>query len=194
MGGFKTETEAEINDDILAERMSKGDDQAFTQLYERYFQKIYAFVIRRVNHQLVAEDIVSEIFLKAFVKRQSFVLRPSFSAWLYRIATNTITDYYRLKHPEVSLNNEEAPIDPADNRQTIIEFTDQKILAEALEIILEKLSKRERLAVTMKYYAEASYEEIAGVLQCSSNNAGVILHRALSKCEKLAGEKLVEFK
>lgn len=182
------------SDDSLAERMSKGDDRAFSELYERYFQKIYTFVIRRVSHQHLTEDIVSEVFLKAFAKRQTFVLRPSFSAWIYRIATNTITDHYRIKHQDSSLDDEDKPIDPVDNRQSMTEATDQNILCAELEKVLENLSERERLAITMKYYAEASYDEIAVILKCTVNNAGVILHRALSKCEKLAGEKLMSFK
>ncbi|MFH1252871.1 MAG: RNA polymerase sigma factor [Candidatus Uhrbacteria bacterium] len=195
LGNLRNETASETeNDDDLAVRMSKGDDQAFSQLYERYFQKIYTFVIRRVIHQHTAEDIVSEVFLKAFAKRQTFVLRPSFSAWLYRIATNTITDHYRMKHQASSLDDEEKSFDPADSRQNVIESTDQNILGEELERVLENLPERERLVITMKYYAEASYEEIAQTLKCTPNNAGVILHRALSKCEKLASDKLMSFK
>lgn len=194
LGSFKVEANIKTeDDDILAEKMSKGDDRAFAELYERYFQRIYTFVIRRVCHQHLAEDIVSEVFLKAFNKRETFVLRPSFSAWLYRIATNTITDHYRLKHNEISLNDEESPLDPVDGRQNMVENTDQIILGEELEKILENLPERERLAVTMKYYAEASYEEISKVLKCTANNAGVILHRGLAKCEVIGGEKIRRF-
>lgn len=190
LGGLREKVAAEKSDDFLAELMSQGDDEAFTQLYERYFSKIYAFVIRRVGNQHIAEDLVSNIFLKAFAKRGTFVLRPSFSAWIYRIATNTITDHYRTARTHTSIDDEEKLFNPADHRENVIEGTDRKMLAEELEKVLEKLPERERIAVTMKYYVEASYEEIAETLKCTPNNAGVILHRALSKCESFAGDRL----
>ncbi|HBR81072.1 MAG: RNA polymerase sigma factor, sigma-70 family [Candidatus Uhrbacteria bacterium GW2011_GWE2_45_35] len=191
LGGFKTvQSITETDDNILAQRMADGDDRAFAELYERYFQKIYTFVVRRVSDQRVAEDLVSDVFIKAFAKRTSFVLCPSFSAWIYRIATNRITDYYRTAKKSFSLDDEENTFQPADHHENVIEKTDRLMLGEHLEKILEKLSERDRLAVTMKYYAEASYEEIAEVLKCTPNNAGVIIHRALKKCSALAGEKL----
>jgi RNA polymerase sigma-70 factor (ECF subfamily) len=193
LGRFRETTEEE-HDDILAVRMSQGDDRAFSQLYERYFQKIYTFVVRRVGHQHVAEDVVSEVFLKAFAKRHAFVLRPSFSSWIFRIATNTITDHYRAKHFDTSIDDDESPLDPADHQQNLSKAADLNLLGIELEKVLEELSERERLAITMKYYAEASYEEMANVLKCSANNAGVILHRALLKCEKIANKKLSSFK
>jgi len=190
LGGFRETSEVEKSDDVLAELMSQGDDEAFSQLYDRYFSKIYAFTIRRVGNQHIAEDLVADIFLKAFAKRNTFVLRPSFSAWLYRIATNTITDHYRTSHSHTSLDDEEKPFDPADHRENVVEGTDRIMLGEEIEKVLEKLPERERIAVTMKFYVEASYEEIAETLKCTPNNAGVILHRALNKCEKMAGERL----
>lgn len=181
---------SEVDDNTLAKRMAGGDDNAFAELYERYFQKIYAFVVRRVTDQRTAEDLVSDIFMKAFAKKDSFVPRPSFSAWIYRIATNRITDYYRTAKKNFSLDDEESNFQPADHHENLVEKTDRNLLGEELEKILEKLSERDRLAVTMKYYAEASYEEIAQVIKCTPNNAGVIIHRALKKCLDLSGEKL----
>ena len=128
---------------------------------------------------------------KAFKKTSE---TTSFSSWIFRIATNTITDHYRAKHFDTSIDDDESPLDPADHQQNLSKAADLNLLGIELEKVLEELSERERLAITMKYYAEASYEEMANVLKCSANNAGVILHRALLKCEKIANKKLSSFK
>jgi len=191
LGGLKENVmPAEVSDDTLAEQMQQGDDGAFAKLYERYFQKIYSFTIRRVSNQHIAEDLVSEIFTKCFAKRATFTLRPSFAAWLYRVATNTITDYYRTSKTAFSIDDAETTFEPVEPRENMITKTDQILLGEVLEQVLEKLTQRERIAVTMKYYAEATHEEIAKVLKCTPNNAGVIVHRSLKKCAHLAGHKL----
>lgn len=185
---FLLKETVEETDEMLVVRMQKGDDQAFSMLYERYFQKMYSFVLRRVSHAQIAEDLVSDIFLKAFTHRQRFVWKVSFSAWLYRIATNRVTDYYRAAKPTEEL--EEERHDRADGRPGTEQLAEWKGLGVQLETLLHKLSERERLAITLKYYSECTNEEIAETLQVTANNAGVILHRALTKCEQLADDRL----
>jgi RNA polymerase sigma-70 factor (ECF subfamily) len=188
LGGEKVEPSLEsLDDETLAKRMSEGDDRAFETLYERYFQKVYMFVVRRTGHQQTAEDLVSDVFMKAFTHRRSFVWKTSFSAWIYRIATNRITDYYRSKKPteELDETHEQHPA-PA----SVPGEVDVQLLGRELESVIEKLAERERIVLTMKFYAECTNEEIAKALNVTANNAGVILHRALAKCAKLASEKL----
>lgn len=186
--GFLLQEHTEETDEMLVIRMQKGDDRAFSMLYERYFQKIYSFVLRRVSHAQIAEDLVSDIFLKAFTHRQRFVWKVSFSAWLYRIATNRVTDHYRAAKPIEEL--EEERHDRPDGRPGTEQFAEWNGLGKQLEALLHKLSERERLAITLKYYSECSNEEIAEALSVTANNAGVILHRALAKCEQLADDRL----
>lgn len=167
-------------DEDLVRAMQRGDDQAFELLYERYFQKIYAFVVRRVGHRQTAEDLVSDVFMKAFAHRQSFVWKTSFSAWIYRIATNRITDHHRTKKPAEEFD--EAKHDQPSTLPRPQDEIDREILRKKLEAVLETLNERERMAVTMKYYGECDNAEIAAALKVTPNNVGVILHRALKKC------------
>lgn len=177
----------EQRDEDLARRMNQGDDRAFEILYERYFQKIYAFTVRRVSHHQVAEDLVAEIFLKAFRHRLSFTWKTSFSAWIYRIATNTITDHYRTRKSTNELDEQTADVASSQHLATEV---DVQLLGRELEAVIVKLGERERIAVTMKFYGACSNDEIGQALKVSANNAAVILHRALKKCEQHAGERL----
>jgi len=192
LGAFRAQGAAqETSDEELAKRMHDGDDAAFEQLYGRYFDKIYAFVLRRVGHAATAEDLVSDIFMKAFAHRRTFVWKTSFSAWIYRIATNRITDHYRTKKPTEELVEERH--DQPANIPGAPQEADRKMIGIELEAVLEKLGERERMAVTMKFYGECDNAEIAQALNCTPNNAGVILHRALKKCEQHAGERLKSY-
>lgn len=177
--------QTEMTDEQLVQRMQSGDDRAFELLYDRYFEKIYRFVMRRVWRSEIAEDLVSEIFLKAFAKRHTFVWRVSFSAWIYRIATNAITDYIRTRKPI-----EELPKTLSSHEAHSSAHVDQEFLGNELELVLARLDPREQLAITMKFFGECSNVEIATALRVNVNHAGVILHRALKKCEQYASEKL----
>lgn len=183
--GANTLEMVEISDEELARRMGDGDDEAFERLYDRYLPKVYGFVLRRVSHHEIAEDLVSDVFMKAFTHRQNFVWKTSFSAWIFRIATNRLTDHYRTKKPDAELDDTHAENGPSPATEA-----ENIMLNEELERVIERLNERERMIVTMKFYAECTNEEIAKALNVTPNNAGVILHRALAKCEKLASDKL----
>src|SRR5918911_629419 len=97
---------------------AKQDPNAFGELYDRYFHQIYRFVYSRVKEQAGAEDVTSEVFMKALRGMPRFVDtgRP-FSAWLYQIAVNAIADRYRSRRvmedvDEMrSISTGEAPLD-----------------------------------------------------------------------------------
>lgn len=182
LGTFRAAEESgSKTDEDLVRAMQSGDDRAFEMLYERYFDKMYAFVVRRVGHHQTAEDLVSDVFMKAFTHRQAFVWRTSFSAWIYRIATNRITDYHRTKKPADEFD--ETTHDQPSTVPHAPDEVDRAILHKRLETVLEKLPERERVAVTMKFYGECDNGEIAKALKVTPNNVGVIVHRALKKCQ-----------
>jgi len=182
------EASVEETDKDLVNRMNGGEDAAFDELYSRYFDKIYAFVIRRVSHHHIAEDIVSKVFLKAFANRKGFVWKVSFNAWIYRIATNTITDHYRTKKADVELNVEIH--DQPMSGEIASRQVDIGILGKELEGVLEKLKERDRMAISLKFYSELSNPEIAEALKCKPEHVAVIVHRALKKCQSLTGKEL----
>ena len=181
----------ETDEKEIAARMAGGDEQAFDLLYDRYAKKVYAYVLRRVGDRHVAEDLTSDIFMKAFAARRTFTWRTSFSAWVYRIAANRVVDHYRAK-------KNDQPLDEEAENKAMVRFEgdvtfDRDALRRLLETLLDKLSERERHAVTLRFYAERSFEEVAQALGCTQNNATVIVHRALKKCQKLAPESLSSF-
>ena len=181
LGRFRVASDAaERTDEDLVRAMHSGEDHAFNELYDRYFDKIYAFVVRRVGHRQVAEDMVTDVFMKAFLHRMSFVWKTSFSAWIYRIAANRITDHHRAKKPTEEFD--ETQHDRPSTLPSAPDEIDRVMLGKKLEAALEKLTERERLAVGMKYYGECDNGEIADALKVTANNVGVILHRALKQC------------
>lgn len=182
LGTFRaSEQAADRTDEDLVRAMHRGDDRSFDLLYEKYFNRIYAFVVRRVGSHQVAEDLVADVFMKAFTNRKAFVWRGSFTAWIYRIATNRVTDYHRTKkHAEPF---DEAVHDRPSTVPNAPELVDRELLRRRLDAVLDVLSERERIAVTMKYYGECDNGEIATALHVTPNNVGVILHRALKKCQ-----------
>src|SRR5438067_9838247 len=87
-------------DEVQLVERAKRDPAAFGELYDRHFNQIYRFVYSRVGEQAAAEDVTSEVFMKALrgIGRYQDTGRP-FQAWLYQIAVNAIADKYRSARP-----------------------------------------------------------------------------------------------
>jgi RNA polymerase sigma-70 factor (ECF subfamily) len=161
----------------LAQR-ARTDDQAFSELYELYLDPIYGFVLKRVGHVQTAEDLTSDIFHKVFLHLESFnPTKASFRTWIYQIATNRMIDYWRTEGKRKTQAIEDLQIPNAQDNpaRAMMEEEEKRRIQSLLTILPEK----QQQAVSLKYFSELSYEEIAGVMKISPNNVGVLLHRAL---------------
>jgi|SRR3989338_375182 len=172
------------NEMELVER-AKTNDQAFEILYNFYFPKIYRYLFKRIGHAQATEDLTSITFMKVFCNLKKYKHQGyTFGAWVYKIATNNLIDYYRQsgRRQEVDIEQvseiESNGPSPSESMQNIEE---QKFV----KFILEKLPKRYKEVLYLKFFAEMSNQEIAGTLKISTNNAGVLLYRALKNFQKI---------
>src|SRR5512146_2997957 len=90
---------------LLVEQAQTGEGEAFSKLYEAYFDRVYRFIYFRVADALMAEDLASQVFLKAWENLHRYRPRGPFLAWLYAIARNTVIDTYRTRKQTVSLDD-----------------------------------------------------------------------------------------
>lgn len=101
------QTQETVANEIIWISLSQlGNREMFAHLYEKYVERIYRYIYCRVTDNMLAEDITSQVFLKAWEKLNSYELGLSpFLAWLYRIARNTVIDYYRTKKAAISIDD-----------------------------------------------------------------------------------------
>lgn len=182
-----TEKMAEHNGRYYSELAMRAtwDKNAFEELYEYFFPRVYSFIFARMKDSEAADDVVSVAFEKMLLKLDDYdVAKGAFSTWFFRIASNCMTDYYRKQ----TRNNEaqwEDFFDPADDRATPEQETLKKEGASELLKALDKLSDREKNIVTLKYFSGLSNKEIAEAEGMTASNVGVILHRSLGKLKGL---------
>lgn len=162
---------------------AKANPERFGKLYDKYIDKVYRYVYRRVNDVANTEDIVSKTFYDAVKNLPSYQWKGlPFVCWLYTIARNNVTDWYRKNNRLniVSIDEEyTAPI-VADQETPRTELSKQE-LQEEIRRTLELLDEEEREIIILKYFEELSNKEIATVMDMSPNHVGVKLFRALKK-------------
>ncbi len=159
--------------------------EAFTQIYEAYYKRVFKYICYRIDDQSMAEEICSQIFERIMIKYPSFSGNDkSFESWLFTIAKNTLNDYYRKKQRIFHF-----PLDYIMDKIAPKSSPDEYILTEEnnayLLQALKHLNERERALVSLKYGAELKNTEIAQLMDLSESNVSVILCRSLKKLKKI---------
>jgi RNA polymerase sigma-70 factor (ECF subfamily) len=158
----------------------------FEKFYQSNIDKIFRFVMFRVgNNRELAEDLVSEIFMKALENFEDYDPKISKSAWIFAIAKNHLANYWRSCRPVESLPEEDEFLE----NKTWFELSvrQAEIGQEKREIydILAKLEQDEREIVTFHYLLGYSYLEIAKMRGASEGSTKVAAHRAIKKLKNL---------
>jgi len=154
----------------------------FSELYNEYFGKVFAYVYGRVQDKEVSLDIVSDVFEKAFVKVRSLRSRDSFGSWLFTIARNEVSSHWRKEKPAQKAAREaaiekELHSQPKSPEEILV----HKERLAFLSTLVRGLPKREQEIIALKFDAELTNREIAGVLSTSEVNVRVTIFRALRK-------------
>jgi len=154
----------------------------FSDLYNEYFSKVFAYVYGRVQDKEVSMDIVSDVFEKAFIKKKSLRSPESFGSWLFTIARNEVSSHWRKEKPAAKAAQEaafenELHHQPRGPEETIL----RRERLDALSLLVRALPRREQEIIALKFDAELTNREIAQVLNTSEVNVRVTIFRALRK-------------
>jgi len=162
-------------EDALVSALSRGSEDAYEILIERYQQPVYNLVCRLLNNPSDGPDIVQEVFLKVFRNIGAFRGSSSLKTWVYRIAVNEAYNHRRWfcrhQRKEVALSLGEGTPTYAQNmsdpgRSPFQQAADHETRA-LVEQALEKLNPKFRAAVVLRDIEDLSYEDIATVLGVS---------------------------
>jgi RNA polymerase sigma-70 factor, ECF subfamily len=149
---------------------AQKDPSRFGALYEENFERVYAFIARRVHDRQDAQDLTSEVFHHALANLSRFEWRGKpFSAWLYRIASNEIADHMKKKSRE----SDDEPDDLADENATDVERR------AALFQSVDRLPHDQRRVIVMRFAEGKSIREIATEIEKSEGAVKQLQWRAL---------------
>jgi RNA polymerase sigma-70 factor, ECF subfamily len=178
----QTSPEPSALEQVLIEKAKAGDEHAFGELYDIWADKVYRFVYTKVKSVAPAEDLTSDIFLRAWQKLYQYEPRSGarFSSWLYGIARNAIIDYYRIAHhQEVSF--EELP-EIAD-----LEGDEPYTEVGELERALSKLPEEYEKVLRLRFVEQVPISRVAQILKKKEDNIRAITSRALKRLKEVLG-------
>jgi RNA polymerase sigma-70 factor, ECF subfamily len=169
-------------DKTVIERIAAGDKLAMQALFAQHRTRVYRWLVRLVNNEALAEDLLSEVFLDVWRQADRFDGRCSVSTWLMAIARHKALSARRRKvHAELDETIQATIADPADDPEVALE---KKGRDQALRQALTALSPEHREVVDLVYYHDKSINEAAGILRVP---AATVKTRMFYARKRLAG-------
>jgi len=153
----------------------------FAERYRQYFPRVFAFVYGRVQNAQVAEDLVSEVFERAFLKAASLRNAEAFGTWLFTIARNVVNSHGRKLAREQTNPDPEVLSTIASSQASVESQILQREEVASLLAYVRRLSQREQEIIALKFDAGLANKQIADIVGVSEVNVRVILYRALRK-------------
>jgi RNA polymerase sigma-70 factor (ECF subfamily) len=163
---------------------SQKEPRRFARLYEKYFDRVYAFAMTRTHDHAAAEDVTSETFRRALQNLPRFQWRGvPFSAWLFRIAANAAADQHKQAAPQTGLDD--LPDEPSDSWDAAFIQVEER---SELFALVGRLPRDQQAVIAMRFAQDKSTQEIALVMGRSDGAVKQLQFRALQSLRAWVGE------
>ena len=186
------ETEASAAHDLsLMARVKAGEIAAFETLIETHQHRVIGTIARMLGDEVEAEDIAQQVFVRVWKSAPRYQPTAKFTTWLFKITRNLVFNEVRRRkrHPasslEQSVDSDDRPMQIIDRSAkapdcTLLEAEMQK----AIQCAIDGLPEAQRMAVILRRYQDAPYEEIAEVLELTVPAVKSLLFRARTDLRK----------
>lgn len=183
-----------MTDEQLVVAYSRGDNKAFETLLARHEQYLFNYIFYTVRNNDLADDIFQETFIKAIttLKQGRYSESGKFRAWITRIAHNLIIDYFRQEKNENTVSNNEYDYDLFNNH-TLCDDNIEAVLVKKqvlndVKKLVQFLPDLQREVLSMRYYEDLSFKEIADRTGVSINTALGRMRYAILNMRKMADD------
>ncbi len=175
------------SEEILIQAAKDGDCESFAPLIERYKMSIYRLVYRMVRNRDDTEDLVQEIFIKAYKGIKGFKIGNKFFPWLCRIAVNHTLNFIK-KEKKVDIQPLEWVENYNDSKNDPVKMVEQKMLKERVAQAMARLPEDYRVVLILRVEEELSYEEISQSLNIPRGTVMSRLARARQRLREIFEE------
>jgi RNA polymerase sigma-70 factor (ECF subfamily) len=164
----------------------KADLEQYRHIINRYEEKLLRY-IRRILYinKEDAEDILQDVFLKAYKNINSYDSKYKFSSWIYRIAHNEAVSFLRRKKREIDTVEDSEIFDTLPSNIDIEDDFLKNLKGSEVREILDKLDRKYREVLVLRYFEEMEYNEISDTLHISSGTVASLISRGKKKFKML---------
>ncbi len=182
----------DIRDEDLIVQVQQGQRKAYDELVSRYKGRLFSFILRMVKDPDLAEELTQETLIRVYIHAAKYREIARFSTWVFTIATNLVRNKMRQRSRRpwtISLNpapdEDEMPVDPADERADASEEVHRAELAELINEATSKIPEKYRIPFLLREVDQLSYEEIQQVTGLKLGTVRSRINRARNRFRQL---------
>ncbi|RYC69973.1 RNA polymerase sigma factor [Spirosoma sordidisoli] len=169
-----------LSDDALWEKLRTGDKQALGLLAERHYRALFHYGTKLTTNHALIQDCIQDLFLTVWEKQQTIPALHSVKAYLFVSLRNNVLRQVKQNGTSTDVDSDLVATDWLANPETLyVQAEHEQSLHESLRQALERLPKRQREAIYLRYYENLSYEEIATAMGLSRQVVANYLQHAL---------------
>ncbi len=171
------------DDEVLFKYLKEGDIHSFNLLFDKYYIQLCSFSNLIISNQQLAEEVVSDVFVKIWVKKENIDINTSVKSYLYKSTKNTTISYLRKKQiDEVSLDEIINQQEGNTSNPELLIIQEERI--DQLKNILSILPKKSKLVFQMHRFHQLRYSDIAEIMNVSVKS----IEKHMSKSMKILRE------
>lgn len=181
----KNASASSLEDDALVSEALAGREDSYSKLVDKYQKPLYFHVRKMIKEVELVDDLVQEVFMKAFHNLNSYSNEYAFSTWIYRIATNHTIDYLRKKKLQTLSIDQPYKTKDGDMEMQLPDesfSTDQPVMKKERKAIVQEaiddLPEKYRVVIEMRHMEEKTYQEIADILDLPLGTVKAHIFRA----------------
>ncbi len=178
-------TQHSSEDLLLIEKFKDADtkESAFTAIVKKYQERVYWQIRRLVINHEDANDVMQNVFIKAWNGLEQFRADAQLYTWLYRIAVNESLSYLEQQKKRASISIEEEGLYLEDKLKSEKDFDPNKAVWK-LQLAIQQLPEKQRIVFNLRYFEEMGYEEMSQILDTSTGALKASYHHAVKKIEE----------
>lgn len=172
-----------LGDNELIVLVREKNAERYAEIIERYQGKLFAYLYRLIGNRDEAEDLLQDVFIKAYKNLHSYDVSRKFSSWIYRIAHNEAVNYIKRKSLKrfISWEDISSTKDKLVSQSTEDGADDAWIRKESIKEVddaIKRLPIKYKQVLLLRYFSDKSYEEIGEILGKPVNTVGTLINRA----------------
>ncbi len=170
----------DLSDEELVEKIRSEDNELYAEIVRRYQQKLYHYLRYLTNRPSEAEDLLQNVFIKAYRNLFGFDTKKKFSSWIYRIAHNEGINFLKktARKKQISLESlENIGFSPKSKADSVEDVFIKKEIRERVKQCLDELEARYREPLVLYYFEDKSYREISDILRVPTKTVGTFIFR-----------------
>lgn len=176
----------ELTDNELIEIIREKDPERYGEIIERYQGKLFAYLYRLTGGREETEDLLQDVFIKAFKNLHSYDTQRKFSSWIYRIAHNEAVNHIKRKSlkrfiswEDITATKDMLKMSSSEEGADTVQIREET--RQEVDTAIGRLPFKYKQVLTLRYYSEKSYEEISEILGKPVNTVGTLINRAKKK-------------